>query len=611
MRASVVVLLFCLTACASEPPPAAPEPDAATRLSTPLGDIVGFVNGYGAHTWLGIPFAAAPVGDQRWRAPRPAVAWDGEREALAFGSPCAQYGSPLGGATPDQIGKPMGSEDCLYLNVWAPPGRAGTPVPVMVWIHGGGNVIGHGGYYDGGHLARGHDVVVITLNYRMGPLGWFRHASLRARADAADASGNYGTLDLVQALRWVQDNIAAFGGDPTRVTVFGESAGGTNIYSLLLSPGASGLFHRAIVQSGGLGFATLAAAENFTDDADPGNAYSSNEVLAKLLVKDGRAADRAAARTMLADMSHPNVAAYLRGKTTWEIFDLYLGGAGALGPSSPKLFQDGEIVRAGEPLALMANPETHNVVPVIVGTNRDEPKLFMVGDPEQVTSMFGIPLYTKDPQSYEREARYGALSWKRGGADDPARALTKALPGRVYAYRWDWDEEGRRLGFIDVGHLLGAAHGLEIPFVFGHWELGASTQFLFDDDNAEGRFALSDAMMGYWAAMAHDGDPGTGGGNHPRWSPWSEASGKHRTLVLDTAADGGIRMTDIEVTANSLLAAMEAEPGLDTEGRCRLFARVFRFEDEQQWVDAAWDRLAGGGCTGLDRVALSVATTDD
>ena len=606
MRLSVIVVATLLVACSPPPPPEPPTAEPSAKRSTPQGDVVGFIDQYGAAAWLGLPYAAPPVDDLRWRAPRPPVTWTGERKALEFGTPCAQYGSPLGGASSEQMGKPMGSEDCLYMNVWAPPDA--KDLPVMLWIHGGGNVIGHGGFYQGGHLAMQQKVVVLTFNYRMGPFGWFRHASLRDGADADDASGNYGTLDIVQALHWVRDSISAFGGDPDNVTIFGESAGGTNVFTMLLSPRASGLFHRAISQSGGTGFASVANAENFTDDAEPGAHWSSNEVLLKLLIKDGRAADRAAAKTVAAAMDNAAIAAYLRGKSTWELYDIYLSeGDTFLGPQNPATIQDGEVIRTGDPLVLLADSQLHNAVPTMLGTNREEPKLFMVNDPSTVTHLFGLPLWAKDPASYDREARFGAMSWKRGGADEPAHALTSGRPGSTWVYRWDWDEEGKRLGFIDVSQLIGAAHGLEIPFVFGHWELGQSTGTLFDEKNEQGRVALSEAMMAYWGRMAYDGDPGTGGGDLPQWQPWSNDPGGPRTFVLDTEAGGGIRMTDIEVTRESLIAEMENEPGLDSNEKCRLFARVFRFVDDEEkaWVDSSWKSFNSGACAALDQVALA------
>ncbi len=301
-----VVVLLILGALAyafwpkhQEPPPVA---DQSTLRQTPLGPVVGFTGKYGANVWLGLPYAAPPVGELRWKAPRPPQPWTTPREALAIGNMCVQFPSLLSGAgrSPDAHA-PVGNEDCLYLNIWAPPfspdnvPSGDKARPVMLWIHGGGNSIGHGGSYSGARLATDHDVLVVTFNYRLGPFGWFSHPALRsADASAEDNSGNYGLLDSIAALHWVRDNIAAFGGDPNNVTIFGESAGGTDVLALMASPLAKGLFHRAIVESGGFFAAPRALAENYHDDAVPGHEFSSREVINRLLVRDGKAGDTAA-----------------------------------------------------------------------------------------------------------------------------------------------------------------------------------------------------------------------------------------------------------------------------------------------------------------------------
>ncbi|MEN8161810.1 MAG: carboxylesterase family protein, partial [Myxococcota bacterium] len=257
-RASLVVAL--LWGCASEPPVAVPTGDPATLRQPPAGDVVGSAGHHGGHAWLGIPYAEPPLGALRWRAPQPLLPWTGTREALASGASCPQFANGLGGDTSAEPGTLIGSEDCLTLNVYAPV-LAGPPaeahLPVMVWIHGGGNTIGTASFYDGSRLASEQAVVVVTINYRLGALGWLRHAALREGADALDASGNLGTLDQIQALRWVQNNVAAFGGDPGNVTIFGESAGGQNVLVLLTAPAAADLFHRAIAQSGGAWHSTI------------------------------------------------------------------------------------------------------------------------------------------------------------------------------------------------------------------------------------------------------------------------------------------------------------------------------------------------------------------
>src|SRR5262249_6857171 len=172
----------------------------------------------GARAGLGTPSGAARIGDRRWRAPEPPPAWAGTREATRVGAPCAQLASPFGGIEDVAAGRPAGSEDCLFLNVWAPDAAGSARLPVMLWIHAGGTAVGHGGFFAGSDLATAGNVVVVTVNYRLGPFGWFRHAALRDDATTdAERSGDFATLDLLRALAWVRDNAAAFGGDPGNV----------------------------------------------------------------------------------------------------------------------------------------------------------------------------------------------------------------------------------------------------------------------------------------------------------------------------------------------------------------------------------------------------------
>src|SRR5579862_2047693 len=208
--------------------------------------------------WLGIPYATPPVGDLRWRAPRPPASWEGVRAMDRYGAACMQ---PTGLA--NLQGLPPMSEDCLTLNIWAPaqPEKA----PVMLWIHGGAFVEGSGALaaYAGTELAR-QGVVVVTINYRLGDFGLFAHPALNHEA-VAEPSANFGFMDQVAALRWVKQNIAAFGGDPGNVTIFGESAGGASVNFLMVSPEARGLFHRAIAESGG-GQSTLRSAADLDQE---------------------------------------------------------------------------------------------------------------------------------------------------------------------------------------------------------------------------------------------------------------------------------------------------------------------------------------------------------
>ena len=240
--------LLALVACAGDPAPEA-DPSSARRLVQ--GPIVGSSHAtHAAHVWRGLPFAQPPTGSLRWRAPKPPAAWTETREAIGRGAECVQ----LDITDPTEV---IGDEDCLTLDVYAPRFAAdavptgGKRRPVMLWIHGGGNSMGSSEVYDAARLAAENDVVVVVIQYRLGVFGWMSHPALRASASSPeDASGNFGTLDTIRALEWVQENAAAFGGDPDNVTVFGESAGGINVYALMLSPRAKGLFHRAIAQSG-------------------------------------------------------------------------------------------------------------------------------------------------------------------------------------------------------------------------------------------------------------------------------------------------------------------------------------------------------------------------
>jgi para-nitrobenzyl esterase len=494
------------------------------------------------------------VGELRWRAPLAPEPWTGVREALFFGPACVQFTGPLGGPNGEEAGAPRGSEDCLYLNVFA-PAAGGERLPVMLWIHGGGNTIGDAHLYDASRLAATQGVVVVTTHYRLGAFGWFAHPALRGPGTSTeDRSGNFGTLDLVRALEWVRDEIARFGGDPGRVTIFGESAGARNVFSLLLSPRAKGLFQRAIVQSGGTWTSTFAEAED-------GHAASSNAILARLLVADGSAADPEAARARVAGWTHDEIARYLRGKRAEEILLGYDGSRFGGMYDCPQMFPDGLVVPAGEPLALFATPGAYNAVPTIAGTNRDETKLFMMFGSPFVTHVFGLPVRLADPEQYDLHAEYHGLLWKAAGVDEPLAAMRRSQGPSVFGYRFDWDEEPKLL-WLDFAKLLGAAHGLEIPFVFGRLELGRANRFVFDETRRPAAEALSARMVSYWTEFAATGDPGRGrDGTLPHWTAWDDGRpDAPKFMVLDTEEGGGVRMSSDSVTRQALLARVLAEP---------------------------------------------------
>jgi para-nitrobenzyl esterase len=556
----------------------AAAPDESSRRTIASGAVIGTVGRYGGHAWLGVPFAKPPVGNLRWRAPEPPQPWTTTRDALRFASPCAQIASPFGGITDAKAGQPAGAEDCLYLNVWSPaaPGQGG--LPVMVWIHGGGNSVGHGGFFDGSNLATTHKLVVITINYRLGPLGWLHHPALADEATTrAERSGNFGTLDQIRALEWVRDNVAAFGGDPAKVTIFGESAGGTNVVALLVSPAARGLFHRAIGQSAGRASFSVEEAENLRDATVPGHANSASELLLTLLVQDGSAPDRAAATVRAVAMNAAETARYLRARTSAELLRAAAVGSRNGLLDFPNLIRDGTVLPRDVAFDLLGTPGRYHRVPIMLGTTRDEVKLFLFFDPDLVRRWFGIVPRMRDPEDYALNAEYSSKIWKAAAADEPAMRLSATQPGSVFVYRFDWDEEPTVLG-SDLAAMVGAAHAFEIPFVFGHFELGREGDVMWTRKNEPGRQALSAAMMSYWAQFAYAGDPGRGrAGTLPAWKAWAEPT---PFIVFDTPAGGGIRMAGDALTKAKIVASIATDPRLPTQrAKCRRFRELALFSD--------------------------------
>jgi len=570
--------LLILSGCGAGIEPASIDPSSHRRLS--VGEIVGFTGSYGSHVWLGIPFALPPEGGRRWRKPEPAPGWKGRREALEFGSPCPQLATSFVGVTDRPQGTYAGSEDCLVLNVYAP--RLETKevpdgddlLPVMVWIHGGGNSVGHASFYDGGKLAQTQNVVVVMINYRLGPLGWFRHAALRNGArDAAEASGNFGILDQIEALRWVRDNIAGFGGNPDNVTIFGESAGGRDVVALLLSPLAEGLFHRAISQSGSARENPTDTAESFAGAKEPGHRNSSNEILAKLLVRAGRAGDRSAAIALIRSMSLDEIEVFLYETHPARLMRMYAQGSQEPIPDVPNVFADGTVLPATPPLELFAAGK-FNRVPVMFGTNRDEQKIIMFASDEYVKNFLGFLPRLRDETAFNLRASALSTAWKLVGADAPADAIRRSGASNVYVYRWDWDEEPTVLG-ADLSDMIGAAHGFEIPFVFGHYELGEAN-VVWTKTNEPGRDELSRAMMSYWTEFARMGSPGRGReGELPNWTPWNVTPGAPKFAILDTAAGGGVRMSSESVVPELLISKVKAENrDRPREERCETYRQV-------------------------------------
>lgn len=584
--------------------------DSSSTRTAPAGTFVGYADKSDTHAWLGLPYASPPVGERRWRAPVAAAAQEGVTQALRFQPPCVQFWSPLSGVAGEE-GQVAGSEDCLYLNVWAPGfDQASTPVgdqrlPVMVWIHGGGNTIGAASSYPGHQLAGSQKVVYISVSYRLGILGWLGHEAFRATSETAeDASGNYAVLDLIAALQWVQDNISAFGGNPDNVTVFGESAGGRDVYALLGSPLAKGLFHRAIVQSGSAFTMPLARAENYTDDPVAGEPLSSRELINALLIDSGSATSREEAATILRSMSAAEIVDFMREKTPEELFAV-IEPSGFGMYRTPQNLRDGYVLPGESLLQRFTDKSQYNSVPIMLGTNRDEAKVFMSQNPEYVAQWLGFIPRIRDLDAYNRAAAYFSAQWKALSVDEPATVLSETQDN-VYAYRFDWDESPSNW-LVDFPNLLGAGHGLEISYVFGDFEGGISIPFLLNEDNEPGRLALSRSMMSYWSEFAYSGDPGAGrNGEEVPWTAWDNDGDK--TILLDTQAGGGIRMSDEVVSAASIKRRLLDDELLTQQReRCRWYANLFlnNVQLTDFWQRDEYESFGQGGCKQYDPRAFA------
>ncbi len=453
-------------------------------ITTPLGELKG-LDDDGCERYLGIRYAKPPVGELRFRPPQPVEPWVGVYDATAFG-PSAPQPPPLPGSIVTE-GELRTDEDCLFLNVYTSTADAGRR-PVMVWIHGGAYVLGSGDVYDGRSFVRCGDVVVVTLNYRLGALGWL---ALDHLDPSLAGSGNNGLRDQIEALRWVRDNISAFGGDPHNVTIFGESAGGGSIAALLAAPDANGLYHKAIVQSGPVAIAPLYKPELLT-----------TELLTALGEPEGgidalRAADPGRLVQAQVDIGDLN----LLGRDRDHAVD---GTGVGLRPSV-----DGVVVEASPRHIVIARGDRN--VPLLIGTNEDEGTLFNLLLPTDITDDEVIAAL---PESVTNRAAlaegYAARETGHRLIVDlvtdsvflvPTLRLADAQAGAggsVWVYLFTWKTPV-------FGGLLGATHGLDIPFVWDEIDNPLWQAFV----GANAPRSLVTAMQQAWIAFARTGDPNT------------------------------------------------------------------------------------------------------
>ncbi len=468
-------------------------------VATTRGTIKGFEDSFKTWSWKAIPYAKPPIGELRWKAPQDPDAWAETRQETDFCSMCPQFSTTEAGTVI------KGNEDCLCLNIWRPQ-SAETGLPVYFWIHGGSNVQGSADPYIGATMASRSNMVVVTINYRLGPLGWFTHPALRDGENALNSSGNYATMDMIQALEWVRDNIAAFGGNPQNVTIAGQSAGGINVLTLMISPLTKDLFHRVISQSGGLEPASQKDGDDY-----------ANTVIEALLVRDGT--PEKSAKSKREAMSYAEIRTYLRTKTMEEFFTATSGLK-----RNPAVFNDGAVIHEDGANAF-DDPAKYHQVPVIIGSTSEEGKLFMY--------MGGVHKFLGNGL-YQWVGKRVSQIGRQSGLDKIAQKMSshETQPG-VYSYIFQYGQYNRN-GYnawpTDSGPTvkmswaiaLGSFHALDIPFNFGmigSFPLFASaTDNLFREDNRQGQIALSDAMMAYSAQFARTGNPNVAG--RPEWTEW-------------------------------------------------------------------------------------------
>jgi len=532
----------------SAPAPAAPAPPAADGpmvRQTTTGKIEGVDDSAssGTYFWKGVPFAKAPVGELRWRAPVVPDAWSGIRPAKTFGAACLQIGRIFGPGSNNTydativstLGQPLGSEDCLFVNVWR-PATTDKNLPVLLFVHGGSNVSGYTAdpLYDGAKLAKAANAVVITASYRLGVLGFLNVPQLRPGGSAGDDSGNFALLDNMAALRFIQNNAATFGGDPGNVTLSGESAGATNLLAIMTSPMAKGLFHKVIEMSGGISMASNLVGKPGASPALAPAAVSlaqGDTILKSLLVADGTAADATAAGTYIATRTPAQIADYMRAKEGGALLTTVLkAGQSSVGP-----IPDGTVLPLNPIDAIAAG--NYVKVPTIAGNTREEGKLFAAAawtpnDAQRLTLMMNF-----DPDAATQtlttgdivKAPFLPVDTAGTGYNAVTQSITSLLfeanrdnlldtmktrQSNLWSYRLDWAQEA-----YPWNEVYGAAHAFDLPFVFGNFGPSVLSNTIGGKANEKGRLALSRTVMASIGAFMRNGDPNTAELG-ATWAPW-------------------------------------------------------------------------------------------
>ena len=531
----------------------------------------------GVANWDDIPYAQPPVGDLRWKAPRE-IFESNKLLPPKINNFCIQKPSGMGGSEFNGDEFFSGSEDCLYLDIKAPRSKSNNLLPVMFWIHGGGNTSGLKDTYDFSKMARKHNVIVVTINYRLGPFGWFTHPSIQPLQDGDDKSSNFGTLDIIAALEWVKSNISLFGGNPDNVTIFGESAGGHNVLSLLASKKAKGLFHKAISQSGYT--TSISRQQAYRQDiTSPTSEHTSWKIVNKVIEKAELPSQQ--------NLSNIEIRKILKELDARDFFINYSDRFSY--QEIPLLTADGIVIPVEGLKEALSSKNHVNIVPTIAGSNKDEVKLWLASAEYFVGleysffgSLLGVPrVKLKDEAAFELFNSYRSRAWKIRGVDNPLRSLASAGNDNLYAYRYDWDDH-RKWPVANFKKLIGAAHATEIPLLAGNNKLVGDYGFLIYPKGPSKSF-LSKNMMNFWANFAKTAKPGISS-NKQEWTKYDGLDEiESNFMVLDNRKN--LKMDKDQNSFKSLVNDLYYEEDITDLEKCVVLLQMLTFVGDDLYDD--------------------------